>query len=385
MLLGVVATIVLLVTFWAPSIGAARRMAAVPPGAEAGPGNLVAPDPIAEGEALFVSDFTLEQGLGPLFNAPSCAGCHSVPSPGGMGADGLGVVVRVGRVVDGSFDPLTAEGGPLAGPHSIAARGAPGGRLTGVPAAATLTSVRNAPALFGLGLVDASPDQVIAAGAVPRGDGVHGRVNLVPDATGEERVGRFGWKADVADLQEFVGHALRNEHGITNPIAPHDLLPQGQADLCGGDAAGPEDDGTKVTAVTSFVAALPALAPRPGEALALVRRGELVFGASGCIACHTAALPSSRGEARLYSDLLLHDMGPALDDGVPQGQAGGRDWRTTPLWGLGTRSRYLHDGRARTVRAAVLAHGGEAALAARRFRDLSPDARDALLAFLNAL
>jgi CxxC motif-containing protein (DUF1111 family) len=116
-----------------------------------------------------------------------------------------------------------------------------------------------------------------------------------------------------------------------------------------------------------------------------VARGATVFRQTGCAACHTPSLPAPGGEAGLYSDLLLHDMGPTLDDGVTQGQATGRDWRTTPLWGLGTRERFLHDGRARTVRAAVLAHGGEAAAAAGRFRALSEDDLGALLAFLASL
>ena len=119
-----------------------------------------------------------------------------------------------------------------------------------------------------------------------------------------------------------------------------------------------------VRAVTSFVAALPPLAPGPAPEQSLVTRGATLFRAAGCVACHTPSLPGSQGEVPLYSDLLLHDLGPALDDGVVQGDAGGRDWRTTPLWGLGARPRFLHDGRARTVRAAILAHGGEADAAA---------------------
>lgn len=390
--LGAVFVLVLLGAFWSPTLGAARRVTAAPAGGGDAPRVQRGRDLVDEGRALFVGDFTLAQGLGPLFNAVSCASCHNAPSIGGMGTEGLGVVVRVGRTTDGKFDPLEDQGGPLARVHSVAELGVPCSLRPGVPAEATITSVRNAPALFGLGVVDAIPDEVIAAGAVARGDGVHGRVHLVQDGAGRERVGRFGWKADIATLEQFVGHAFRNEHGITNPLAPDDLLPLGALPganevtaLCGGTAATLEDDGTKVAAVTSFVAALPALRPREGEAPELVHRGALVFGATGCIACHTASLGSNAGAARLYSDLLLHDMGPALDDGVPQEQAGGRDWRTTPLWGLGSRTRYLHDGRARSIRAAILAHGGEAAVAGQRFRDLSAESRDALMAFLEAL
>jgi CxxC motif-containing protein (DUF1111 family) len=133
------------------------------------------------------------------------------------------------------------------------------------------------------------------------------------------------------------------------------------------------------------VAALPPLAPGPAPDQSLVTRGAALFRAAGCVACHSPSLPGSLGEVPLYSDLLLHDLGPALDDGVVQGDAGGRDWRTTPLWGLGARPRFLHDGRARTVRAAILAHGGEAEASAARFRALAEAEREALLAFLNSL
>jgi CxxC motif-containing protein (DUF1111 family) len=96
-------------------------------------------------------------------------------------------------------------------------------------------------------------------------------------------------------------------------------------------------------------------------------------------------LQAPSGPIPLYSDLLLHDMGPDLEDGVVQAQAQGADWRTTPLWGLGERTRYLHDGRARTLQGAIQAHGGEAATAATNFRALTPADREALLAFLSAL
>jgi CxxC motif-containing protein (DUF1111 family) len=110
-----------------------------------------------------------------------------------------------------------------------------------------------------------------------------------------------------------------------------------------------------------------------------------VFRQAGCAACHVAALRAGGRNVGLYSDLLLHDMGRALDDGVVQGSAAGADWRTTPLWGLSDRTRFLHDGRARSLEAAVLAHGGEAQRARQRFRALGDRARRRLLAFLRTL
>lgn len=121
-----------------------------------------------------------------------------------------------------------------------------------------------------------------------------------------------------------------------------------------------------------------------------VRRFHLLgerhlFANLGYDACHTPSLPLGEQRLWLYSDLLLHDLGPDLDDKVTQGQASGRDWRTTPLWGLGARQRFLHDGRARTIMEAIMAHGGEATTARQRFLRLLPQDSDALLAFLSSL
>jgi CxxC motif-containing protein (DUF1111 family) len=245
-----------------------------------------------------------------------------------------------------------------------------------------MTSIRNAPPLFGSGLIDALPDAVILAGAVPRGHGVHGRPHLVRDAQGRERVGRFGWKADTATLLQFVADAFRNELGLTNPLAPTDLTPvrRDPAQRCAGEADAPEDDGTTIVAVTAYLTSLP-----PPAAPEAIPPGAEVFTAIGCAACHTPSLQLGDRQVLLYSDLLLHDLGPDLDDKVVQGQAAGHDWRTTPLWGLGSRDRLLHDGRARTLAAAIMAHGGEATSAVRHFMSLAPEARDAVLIFLQSL
>lgn len=336
----------------------------------------------ARGEILFTTQFTPRQGLGPLFNDTSCVGCHGAPTTGGMGLEGLGTAIRVGRLTPAGFDPMTGRGGPIARARSVADGGLPCDLTAGIPAGANVTSVRNAPDLHGTGLIDAIPDKEIAAGAVSRGDGVKGRVHWVRDANGQDRVGRFGWKADTVTLRQFVANAFRNELGITSPLAPVDLAPAGQPGRrrCPGEGATLEDDGTIVDAVTAFIAALPEPAAR-----ATPQRGAVLFETVGCAACHTPSLSLEKRRVFLYSDLLLHDLGRDLDDKVMQGEAGGRDWRTTPLWGLGTRPRLLHDGRASTIDEAILAHGGEATVATQRFRLLSAQERDALLAFLAGL
>src|SRR5262245_55138860 len=334
------------------------------------------------GAALFVRSFTPEHGLGPLFNHQSCVGCHAVPSVGGVGPEGLGTATRVGRLTASRFDPLTDRGGPVARARSVNELGMPCDLAPGITAHANVTSVRNAPALHGSGLIDSISDAEIAAGVVPRGDGVHGRAHVISEPDGRQRIGRFGWKADTVTLRQFVADAFRNELGITSPLAPADLAPAGgsRGARCPGDGEGPEDDGSMIDAVTAFVASLPPPAPRAGSPV-----GSALFTATGCAACHTPSLASPAGPVSLYSDLLLHDLGPDLDDKIVQGRAGGRDWRTTPLWGLGARPRLLHDGRARTIPEAIVAHGGEAAAARQRFTNLSPDERGALLSFLGGL
>jgi CxxC motif-containing protein (DUF1111 family) len=150
---------------------------------------------------------------------------------------------------------------------------------------------------------------------------------------------------------------------------------------CPGEGASIEDDGSMVDAVTAFVEALsPPFTKRPPSL-----PGAALFSMIGCDACHTPSLPLHDTQVRLYSDLLLHDLGPDLDDGIVQGDAQGRDWRTAPLWGLGERPRFLHDGRARTITEAILLHGGEAEQAKQRYKGLSLKERQEMLAFLGDL
>jgi CxxC motif-containing protein (DUF1111 family) len=334
----------------------------------------------ARGRALFTAKFTPGQGLGPLFNEQSCAGCHVEPTVGGVGRHGLATVVRVGRLTHGAF--VVGRRGPVAPAHSVAELGVACDLQAGIPAGVNVTSVRNAPPLFGSALVDAIPDAVIRAGAVDRGDGVRGRPNIVRGPDGRKRVGRFGWKAHVPTLEQFVAEAFRSELGLTNPLAPAAAGSSTPArdDPCAERSRDAEVDRADLAAVVAFLAALPAPAPKRAAPV-----GAEVFQQTGCAACHVPSLRAGTRDVGLYSDLLLHDMGRSLNDGVVQGSAAGADWRTTPLWGLRDRSRFLHDGRARSLEAAILEHGGEAQRARQRFRSLSDAARGDLLAFLRTL
>ena len=333
----------------------------------------------ARGGELFRMEFTPEQGLGPLFNEQACSTCHAQPDVGGMGSDGLATVLRAGQLADGRFDQKFGTRRIEAHAHAISELGIDCDRAAGIPAGANVTSVRNTPPLFGSGLINAIPDEVIRAGAVAKGDGVRGRPNLVRGPDGREDVGRFGWKADGPTLELFVAEAFRSELGVTSPLAPADPLPA-DAERCTGESSGPDIDRDVVRAVTDFVAGLPAPQPRSSHPA-----GSMVFEETGCTSCHVPTLEAGTLDVPLYSDLLLHDMGAALDDAVVQGSAGGREWRTTPLWGLSDRTRFLHDGRADSLEAAILAHGGEAAAARARFLGLSPDQLRSLLEFLRTL
>src|SRR5438105_6226644 len=338
------------------------------------------------GRIRFQTRETVASGLGPVFNADSCVACHAEPAPGGASAT---FVTRFGRTeVSGTFDPMTDVGGPVLQANGIVGDGcAVAGEV--VPPDATIRTRRKTPPLFGLGLVDTIPDREILRLADPDDrdhDGIAGRPNLVGP-----RVGRFGWKAHIVTLRQFTASAYANELGITSPELPNEVKPQGGPVVC-DTVPDPEDDGTRLDAVTRFVLLLAPL-PRPG-AVAAVGAGRVAFRRVGCEACHTKRLHAGRTHpvrsvrgrrVPLYSDLLLHDMGAALGDGIVEGFAGPNDFRTAPLWGVRASAPYLHDGRAATLEEAILLHGGEASAARARFADLPSAARAALLAFLASL
>lgn len=347
----------------------------------AGPTDAIPAVTIAAGQALFMRTLTPQTGLGPLFNERSCFMCHSTPSIGGMGRNGLDVVTHIGHLENGIFDPMVDTGGPIARAHSVTELGFACPLTAGISARANVTSLRNSPALYDDGAIDGLTDAAIAAGAVTYPDGVHGRPNWVDAGDGVLHAGRFGWKGEIAHLTTFVGQALRNEMGVTNPIFPRDLASTKPPERpCAGESAGPKDDGTQIRQIAAFVATL----KTPSASHANEdRTGSELFASTGCEECHSARFHS--GADALYSDFLLHDMGPSLDDGIIQGQAQGRDWRTTALRGAGLRRRFLHDGRATTIADAVLAHDGEATSAVRKYRALDAASQQALIRFVSSL
>lgn len=341
-----------------------------------------------DGRDEFTEDESDAPGLGPVFNGTSCVACHSNPAIGG---DSAVVETRFGTRDGKQFDPLISGGGSLIQVNGIGLVGDCNYVGETVPADATVVAGRKTTPLFGLGLIEAIPDNDIHQVAAKQPQAIKGKVHQVKDVGQPTRPGRFGHKAQVATLAQFSGDAYLNEMGITSPNFPIENCPGGDCALLRCDpAADPEDDGGGVEAFAVFMRLL--AAPPRGEITAAVQRGEQVFAQIGCAGCHVptwTAGPSpvaaiSGKTFAPYSDFLIHDVG-AMGDQIEQGKASGVEMRTTPLWGLRTRAVLLHDGRTTNVSAAIEAHDGQGAAARDAFRRLSADDLAALLAFLASL
>ncbi|MCZ6681667.1 MAG: hypothetical protein O7B26_00680 [Planctomycetota bacterium] len=359
-----------------------------------------------DGKTQFTRVFTAEEGLGPAFNKESCANCHNNP----VGGSGTQTVVRFGipGQKGGPFDPLESLGGSLLQKLSIDDDNC----LEVVPDLPGIyQTTRITPSILGFGLAEAITDADLSANADPtdaNSDGISGAVHMVQpleDPLGPLRVGRFGWKAQVATLLTFSGGAGLNEMGITNDLVGTENAPNGDLDALAfcDQVADPEDTGPvgrrwidKITDFQRFLAA-PPQTPKSGMT------GETVFNTMGCTACHitsftTGPAPQAVLSGKVikpYSDFLLHDMG-LLFDGIPQGTAEEGEIRTPPLWGLRVRDPMLHDGTvaggidfADRVTQAIAAHGqsgSEAFESVDQFMNVISGAdKAAVIAFLDSL
>lgn len=253
-----------------------------------------------------------------------------------------------------------------------------------------LTSYRQAPAIIGLGLLEAIDEGTLEALADPDdadGDGISGKINHVWDPVTQTTVpGKFGWKANVPTLLAQVSGAFAGDIGLSNRVVPDPVEPD-QRDV--------SDLQLDQTVFFASVIGVPAAAPRNTAAY----RGRTLFHEMGCAGCHIPTLVTGDSEiAELahqtihpYTDLLVHDMGDLLTDSRPDFEASGREWRTPALWGIGLTelvqdgATFLHDGRARTLDEAILWHGGEAMTAREAFRTAPAKDRSALIAFLMTL
>ena len=388
---------------------------------------------------------TARDGLGPHFIARSCGGCHvqdgrgAPPAPGqqpvalllrlsvpGVGAHG-GVVPD--PVYGDQFNNAAIQGVRPEGQVTIHQRAVPGRFKDGTPyrlsqplysfselaygpmAKDVLVSPRIAPQLAGVGLIEAISEADVlhnAAEQAARPGPVKGQVNRVWDAfAADMRIGRFGWKANVATLAHQTAGAFVGDMGITSSKNPDEACTAAQTDCLaaprGGHDGGPEIDDRTFGDVVFYQSTL-APAARRNAADPQVQRGRQLFAQAQCDACHrpsyvtgSSPLPQFASDKLAgqriwpYTDLLLHDMGADLADGRPDFAASAMQWKTPPLWGIGLvrdvngHRRLLHDGRARGTLEAVLWHGGEAEASKQIVLGMRAAERAALVKFLESL
>lgn len=322
-----------------------------------------------EGRRLFDRDMYVSDGLGPLFSGDSCRACHFEPGVGGAGPIGVNVA-RHGTWTSDEF--ASPPGGTILHKFTLAPVWRPE-----APSDANAFEGRQTPHTFGLGLIEAIDEAEILAAADPDdadGDGISGRAHVLPDG----RLGRFGWKAQVPSVREFVRDAMGAEVGMTVPIEAGFTYGAVTDD---DDVADPELSVEDVDALEFYLAQLapPAAPSAPDSA------GAEIFASTGCADCHTPSFETSAGIVHLYSNLLLHDVAAEGAVGIPDGLATAVEFRTPPLWGLGSTAPYMHDGRASTVAAAIEAHAGEAEASVQAFLELAEADRDTLISFLESL
>ncbi|MBP54598.1 MAG: thiol oxidoreductase [Marinobacter sp.] len=266
-----------------------------------------------------------------------------------------------------------------------------------------LVSPRVAPPMIGMGLLEAIPLedlQSLADSEDADNDGLSGKLNQVWDLDSQQTVpGRFGWKAAEPNVHQQSMGAFAGDMGLTSTIKPAtDCTPEQNCERF-TNGGSPEVSDKVSNFVTFYAKSLAVPARRDLDSVS-VQQGAELFNETGCAGCHTPRHTTGTAPDRPdlsnqtiwpYTDLLLHDMGPALADGRDEFLANGNEWRTPPLWGIGLAQRvnpqsgFLHDGRARTLEEAVLWHGGEAKPAAERYRQMNAEDREALLDFLNSL
>lgn len=382
---------------------------------------------------------TARDGLGPTYNARSCASCHFKDGRGQPpvnGEVGTGFLIRLslpeqdpligaylpdpnygGQLQDIALQDLTPEGQVVITYEEITGTYADGTSYSlrvptyGIDALAygdlhpdVMFSPRIASQMIGLGLLEAIPEDTILSFADPDdsdGDGISGRPNYVWDILSQSTVlGRFGWKANQPSLHQQNAAAFNGDIGITTSLFPVENCPSIQVDclnaLNGGTPEIDDDDLDKVTLYTSTLS-VPAQRDFDNPDVLL---GEELFEQIGCATCHIMEIQTgehptipalSNQTIRPFTDLLLHDMGEGLADNTPDFEATGTEWRTPPLWGIGLfetvndHTFYLHDGRARNLEEAILWHGGEAQTTRDAFTELSAAERAALIAFLESL
>jgi CxxC motif-containing protein (DUF1111 family) len=371
-------------------------------------------------------------GLGPLYNASACQHCHirdgrgHPPDPARTDASGALLRIAVGtgaadpvygrQIQDRAIPGVAAEARIALRWESAYIELGDGAQIElrrpvitlADPAYGTIStplhaSLRIAPPMIGLGLLEALDAADIRAGADPddrNADGISGRA---AEAAGSSTpaLGRFGWKAAQPTVRDQIVSALRNDMGLTTTPDEVPVCTSAQTDCQRAASGGDPEVTADILDALTFYARHLAVPARRWQDAREVRDGERLFRELDCAGCHRPNWRTSKQAASTaladqaitpYTDLLLHDLGEGLADGVREGSAEGREWRTPPLWGLhltkavsGAEAGFLHDGRARSLEEAILWHGGEAQAARERFRQLPTAKREALIWFLKSL
>lgn len=382
------------------------------------------------------SSTTARDGLGPFFNAITCSSCHFKDGRGRPpmfdGELGKGLLLRLG--IPGTH----ANGGSLPDPnygaqlqdnailgqtikgnytitYQITTETLADGTIVelqkpiyqisnlgyGPLAANVLVSPRVANQMIGMGLLEAVPESTILGFiAANNTNGVSGKANYVYDVeSNSQKLGRFGWKANQPSVRQQVAGAFLGDLGITSPVFPNENCPTGVDCNSIPNGGTPEIESANFNRVVLYSSSL-AVPVRRNYKDQDVLKGKKIFEEINCVSCHIPKMQTGNNHAiaamrnqtiRPFTDLLLHDMGEGLADNAPDFQASGTEWRTQPLWGIGlinvvnSHTRLLHDGRARNVTEAIMWHGGEAQISKNKFKQLSAEKRNQLLAFINSL
>lgn len=370
-------------------------------------------------------------GLGPLYNRISCIACHHANgrgfAPDSINETMKAMLVRlsVKSPIDGAIMPHHLYGDQLNeyGVPGVKGEGRAMVRYAekmitladgtdiklrkpdfafidlayGPITDSTMISARIAPAIHGLGLIDAVDEsEILRLAKSKKPAGITGRPNYVWDEVSKKTVvGKFGWKANAPNLKQQIASAFIGDMGITSSLFPNENCTSIQKDCQNAPSARkPELEDKQLDVITFYHTVLAVPATNPNSI------GAALFEKAQCIHCHVPVLKTSSNAQysqlrnRLihpYTDLLLHDMGAELADNRPDHLASGSEWRTPPLWGIGLaklvnpKAGFLHDGRARSVLEAILWHGGEAQAATDAVRAMSADEREALIAFIESI
>jgi CxxC motif-containing protein (DUF1111 family) len=391
-------------------------------------------------------------GLGPRFNSDQCSSCHLQPAIGGSSPPHNPLIAVANAEGAGNEVPwFNAPNGPVREARFVQSNGVKDGGVHNLfvvsgrsdAGACNLTQPNFLPGgnpltgqggnpnivfriptpIFGAGLIEAIPDSAILANAkanaAPKSQaGVRGHANAILGgntnlSANDGTITRFGWKAQNKSLLMFAGEAYNVEMGVSNQLFPQE---RDESPACRTFPTTPEDTSNMPATTTSdalavlsdieaFANFMRMLAPpMPAPSTPSTENGRSQFAAVGCALCHTPSFTTGRAiasgssrnpssalsyqQVNLFSDLLLHHMGDSLADGISQGAAGPDEFRTAPLWGVGQRVFFLHDGRTRDLLAAIQAHssdGSEANAVIRRFNGLNQRDQQDMLNFLRSL